>query len=223
MSITLIGIPLLVAALDWLAVLGNWRPLKYFTKPGVMIALLAWLWLSTGLRGTLLLFALGLIFSLLGDVFLMLPARFFLTGLVSFLIAQLVYITAFNHRSEIPIVPALLLTPVVLSSSAFFCSQFNKAIIQSGKAWLRIPLSVYFIILSLMVVSALLTLFRPEWLTTAAFLAAGGGLLFFVSDNLLAWNRFVSPVWKGQVWVRITYHLGQTALIAGAALNYYPG
>ena len=39
--------------------------------------------------------ALGLIFSLAGDIFLMLPGDYFLHGLVSFLIAHLWYWTAF--------------------------------------------------------------------------------------------------------------------------------
>ena len=38
----------------------------------------------------------GLVFSLAGDVFLMLPSDQFMAGLVSFLIAHLFYIAAFT-------------------------------------------------------------------------------------------------------------------------------
>jgi len=39
-----------------------------------------------------------------------------------------------------------------------------------------------------------------------------GGLLFLVSDGLLAYNRFARRIKFGQLWVRITYHLGQFGL-----------
>ena len=40
--------------------------------------------------------AAGLIISLVGDVFLMLPGDYFIPGLVSFLVAHLVYVAAFS-------------------------------------------------------------------------------------------------------------------------------
>jgi len=54
--------------------------------------------------------------------------------------------------------------------------------------------AVYAAVISLMLVSALATLFQPGWPTSEAAFVAIGATLFFCSDALLAWNRFVAPV-----------------------------
>ena len=72
---------------------------------------------------------------------------------------------------------------------------------------------------SLTLFSALMTLFRADWLPNSAYLASVGAILLVVSDMLLAWNKFVNPVRssRGRLVLMITYHLGQLALISGAA------
>jgi hypothetical protein len=55
-----------------------------------------------------------------------------------------------------------------------------------------------------MLLSALITLARPEWDTTAAILASVLGRLVLLSDTMLAWNRFVTLL--GIPKVIITYH-----------------
>lgn len=44
-------------------------------------------------------------------------------------------------------------------------------------------------------------------------LAAVGALLFFASDSILAWRRFVTPLRWGGVAVMGTYHLAQACLL----------
>ncbi len=92
------GLILISAILDWLAVGFGWNKAKYITKPLVMILLITWMTIQGGWHFPVLWFTLGAIFSLLGDVFLMLPGNFFLAGLVSFLLAHLLYITGFLYR-----------------------------------------------------------------------------------------------------------------------------
>jgi uncharacterized membrane protein YhhN len=72
MSSTLLLLTILMALLDWYAVVRENKSLEYIAKPGVMVALLAWLWTQTGFQGPVFWFALGLFFSLWGDIFLML-------------------------------------------------------------------------------------------------------------------------------------------------------
>jgi uncharacterized membrane protein YhhN len=79
---------------------------------------------------------------------------------------------------------------------------------------------IYSIALSMMFFSAALTLAEPEWSALAAVPAAVGGLLFFSSDSLLSYNRYVRPVPHGQFLVRILYHLGQIALTAGVLIHF---
>jgi len=87
MNIFISGIALVSAVIDWVAVANKWKKLEYFAKPGVILALISWLIVNGGYRGQLLFFLIGLIFSLAGDIFLMLPNEHFLAGLISFLLA----------------------------------------------------------------------------------------------------------------------------------------
>jgi len=82
------------------------------------------------------------------------------------------------------------------------------------------PVMLYGMIITLMLLSAMLTLFREEWKVLPALLAAVGAALFYLSDSFLAWDRFVSPVRNGRILNMITYHLGQIALIVGVALQF---
>jgi uncharacterized membrane protein YhhN len=70
-------------------------------------------------------------------------------------------------------------------------------------ASLRLPVVVYMFVILLMVASAT---------ASGSALAAAGALLFFSSDTVIAWNRFVRPFAWAQPVIMVTYHLGQLAL-----------
>ena len=44
-----------------------------------------------------------------------------------------------------------------------------------------------------------------------------GALLFYASDGILGWNRFVQPLPHGRLAVMTTYHLGQIGLVLALA------
>jgi len=71
-----------------------------------------------------------------------------------------------------------------------------------------------------MLFSALSTLIRDDWRILAAVSASSGALLFFISDTVLALNKFVAPIPNGRVIVMITYHLGQILIAMGAMLRF---
>jgi hypothetical protein len=48
--------------------------------------------------------------------------------------------------------------------------------------------------------------------TTSAWAIAGAGL-FYVSDALIGWTKFVKPYAWGSVAIMVTYHLAQTGLV----------
>ncbi len=85
----------------------------------------------------------------------------------------------------------------------------------SGQSALRFPVILYGSALSLMLLSALFTLSNTAWDALASVLVALGASLFFFSDNLLAWNKFVSPISRCRLKNIIPYELGQFLLIAG--------
>jgi len=94
--------------------------------------------------------------------------------------------------------------------------------IKSSPAFRRMagPLALYSLVISLMVFSALTTLFRSDWRPDAAGLMVSGAMLFLFSDILLAVDRFVQPIPPARLWKRVAYQLGQLALTAGALLHF---
>lgn len=222
MNLPLLLFGLLVAALDWLALARRIKWLEYLAKPGTMLVLIGWLWLATGFQGAMLWFALGLLFSLAGDIFLMLPKEQFIAGLVAFLLAHIAYVVGFNLIPPPLNLASLMVLLVVALPAVQIFRRIRFGLQQRGREKLQLPVLVYSLVISLMLISALLTLVQPDelWLPGAALLAAAGALLFFLSDTLLAWNKFVAALPGGRALVHMTYHLGQYALILGVALNF---
>jgi uncharacterized membrane protein YhhN len=208
------------AAANWLAVFKQVRWLELVAKPAVIVLLLAWLASLTGLQGPLSFFALGLLFSLGGDVFLMLSPGLFIPGLLSFLAAHLFYIIGllsqgFHFEWQAAAFAAFLLVIVIT-----YYRVLSRALVFNWLIVLKAPLLIYMIVISLMLLSALQTLSHPQWDLLPALLTAAGALLFFISDGILAWNRFIKPVSNGKLLTRVTYHLGQIFLIFGAVLQF---
>ncbi|MHB8807909.1 MAG: lysoplasmalogenase [Anaerolineaceae bacterium] len=210
-----------IAVLDWYAIWTENEKLNWFTKPATMVALLLWLGWSGGFTGKLLWFGLALLFGLLGDIFLLLPRRFFIAGLVAFLIGHLAYVAGlwFNPvQLRLPHFIAMVLIGIVLALVAPIILKGMRGKDYAKK--LRIPVLIYMCIISLMVFFATSTLFRMDWGPAAAGLAVSGAMLFFCSDIMLAYREFVGAFPKARFWVRVTYHLAQIALISAAVLNF---
>ncbi len=209
------------AVLEALAVWKGWLKLELVAKPAVMLCLFAWLALTAGLHGALLWFGLGVLFSLAGDVALIFSDRFFLVGLVAFLFAQIAYVMGFN--TPLPKTSAIwsLGMAVVLGVGAVRVIRPIVAGVRAqGQPRLVAPVVVYSVVITLMLLSALLTLFRPEWRSTPALLVSVGAFLFYLSDIVLAWNRFVAPIRRGRVLNIGLYHLGQIAIVAGVISQF---
>ena len=219
MSYALLAVAIACAALDWIAAEKRWRRIEYATKPLVMLLLLAWLWQAGGMRGWMVWFVAGMIFSLAGDILLMLPRDLFIGGLAAFLVAQVAYIAGFN--SSVPLVtPGGVAVAVVLGIVVWrIYARIAGALKEKNATALAAPLLAYTIVLGLMVLSAMLTFFRPEWARMHALLVSCGGALFLASDGMLAWNRFVAPVPHARLLIMATYHLAQFGIVIGAALH----
>jgi uncharacterized membrane protein YhhN len=188
------------------AALGRQARRVYVFKPLATALLLACalaLQPFAGVRYQLLV-AVGLIASLAGDVFLMLPRDRFLAGMVSFLLAHLVYIAAFAGRSTLHVDwPS---TFILLAFGVSFV-----ALLWSGLGAFRIPVLVYVAVILLMAAVAV-----AQWRTLGGIgpaLAAIGALTFVASDAALAWDRFRRPLPAAPAIVLGAYYAAQ-ALIA---------
>jgi uncharacterized membrane protein YhhN len=141
----------------------------------------------------------GLVFSLAGDVFLMLPSDRFVAGLVAFLIAHLFYIAAFV--SEISALMWWPLIPLVIYGIVIY------VILSSSLGKMRLPVLIYIVAILIMTWLA-----WERWGQTGqsgALLAPVGAVLFVISDTVLAINRFRGPFKPSRALNLITYFAAQ--------------
>ncbi|HEX8921688.1 MAG TPA: lysoplasmalogenase [Pyrinomonadaceae bacterium] len=142
----------------------------------------------------------GLLLSLVGDCFLMLPADYFIQGLISFLVAHLFYIAAFMFESGRAsslwgAIPLLI----------YGCLMLRVLWPHLGK--MRLPVMLYMLVILLMGWTAL-----SRWVLTGqpgSLLATVGALLFIASDSLLALDKFKGRFRSAQFLILTTYFTAQ--------------
>ncbi len=215
------GAAFMLAIWNWITVARHWRRAEYISKPATTIAIvIVALLIMRGPHDARLaqFFLPGFVFSLAGDVFLMLPGtRFFMLGLISFLVAHVCYIIGLNP--SLPPLPALIPLVIIAAIGLLLVRGIASGLRRSGQKALLGPVAIYSGVLSLMLFSAWATLFRPEWTALRRALVIAGGSLFFASDSMLAWDKFVQLLPGGHTKVMVTYHLAQLALAASIALT----
>jgi len=212
---------LLFAVLEALALSKNWLRLEYIAKPAVMLILFFWLFTSVGLNGALLWFGLGILLSLLGDILLMISLnRFFLFGLIAFLLAHIAYIIGFNIPLPEFSAWGIVFAVMISLGGTRIIRRIVAALASNRQSAMRMPILVYSLVISLMLLSAMMKLSDLTWDANAAALVSVGALLFYISDIILAWNKFVAPIQQGRIYNIAAYHLGQIALIAGVIAQF---
>ena len=217
-ALPLVGIGL-VSLINWVSAWQLRMIPYYITKPIVMIGLILYLVLRVPVTPARLPFLFGLIFSLLGDIFLIPKGtRWFLVGMGAFSITQLMYIWGFN-LSMVKL-PVLIVGAVAFAGGVVLIhlvvnrfsqsSSINKAILPFIKGYGALVLA--------MTMSAILCLARPAWTDRAAVLAGIGGILFFLSDGMIGLDKLDRRLPKYRFWIIFTYHLAQF-LIVGAVIQ----
>ncbi len=212
---------LLFAGLEALAIWKGWQRVEYIAKPAVILCLIAGLSISTGLQGSAFWFGVGLLFSLLGDILLLFPSeKLFLAGLIAFLLAHICYLSGFRQQMLAPTAWTLVLVFVILLNAVRLLRRMVGSMRARGLNRLVYPVIVYGLVISLMLFAAMSTLSDHDWDAGAAFLVSVGAFLFWISDLMLAWNKFVSPLRIGQLLIVAAYHVGQISLIAGVIRQF---
>jgi uncharacterized membrane protein YhhN len=219
----LLFIAVLIAAVaDWVAVANGWKKIETIAKPITMVLLFGYLALAGGFGVTsLICFGLGIFFSLTGDVFLMLSDRWFIAGLVAFLLAHVAYIIGLNTPlGNISPLWAIGIGIILAITAARLLRRILAGVLEKGLPRLVVPVVAYGTVITLMLLSAFLTIYRIDWKTSASGLVSVGAILFYSSDIILAWNKFVKPIRNGRLMNMVAYHLGQIALIAGVVIQF---
>lgn len=180
----------------------NWVYLFKPTTTGLIILLALWGAITATAANPVAyawLIVAGLILGLAGDVFLMLPERYFLPGLASFLAGHWFYIAAF--MAGVGVLISWWLLPLLLVGGVIY------GLLHPHLDRMRLPVIFYIITILLMAGQAL-----GRWSlldTTGALLAAAGSFLFVISDAALALNRFRQPFRSAHLLVLSTYWAAQ--------------
>jgi uncharacterized membrane protein YhhN len=193
---------------NWFAVARSRKVLEYVCKPATLVALTfaaALLDPSVDAHTRRVWFVAALVFSLAGDVFLMLPTDLFVPGLAAFLVGHVCYLIGFWVHG--PSIAALVFAAIVtLAAVVPLARRILTAIAQRGEPQqLRIAVVAYMVVISAMLATAL---------ASGNAFAAVGAVLFVGSDSMIAWDRFVRRFAWAPIAIMVTYHLGQAGLVA---------
>lgn len=139
----------------------------------------------------------GLIFSLLGDLFLLYPNKYFNNGLYSFLMAHILYVFAFNQNvSEYCFGVAAVIVVFVLVVVKYLAPKLGA---------MKYPVILYIVVISAMLYSGLN--FDRQLLTITS--VSIGAILFTISDTVLAFNKFYKKFSFAEPIILSTYFVAQ--------------
>lgn len=147
----------------------------------------------------------ALIFSWIGDVILMFADKgelYFIFGLVSFLIAHILFIVLFiKQDSERKTYSKIVFGIGVLIVSLYLYGMLSILFPTLGD--LKIPVSVYAFTISLMLIMAIRG--ALTWRKPMNLLILNGAVAFVTSDSLLALNKFYNPLPNATFLIMVTY------------------
>ncbi|WP_373396628.1 lysoplasmalogenase [Algoriphagus halophilus] len=202
---------------DLFFILENKSDLRIFSKPLIILGLIIYFYLiSKPIARTLLSRTImgALIFSWIGDIFLLWP-ELFAFGLGSFLMAHICYIIGFKVAQKNPgeIGNVNFVKTFLFNLPFYILAAFVYYLIQPNLGVLKIPVIVYVIAIISMV-----TMARERYGKVHApsfWQVMIGATLFFISDGILAINRFYLEFPEAGILVMGTYAVGQLLIIMG--------
>ncbi len=188
----------------------------YALKPVATLLVIAAALLSFREAGMNLTYTIGVLVGLAlsfgGDIALMFQSnrKAFMIGLTLFLLAHVAYAVTFTlllgSMGAIVWLAALALAALGVGIYALF---------RSGLGTMKVPVIVYIVVISVMVNQAVATFNSRAFGAAQAWMIALGAALFYVSDVILAANRFWKPFQYNRISLAF-YYAGQF-LIALAA------
>jgi len=190
-----------VAISDVIGIISNITWLQIVSKPLIILTLIVLYYFSTEQRNNWYL--LALFFSFLGDVFLLDKNGYFLLGIGSFLITQILFIKLIIsqlrkvrvHHIIITLMPFVVYFTVLISTIKENLTEF------------LIPVVIYGITISFFGMVSLLNYFINKSKKSVVLLI--GAVLFIASDSMIALNKFHEPRIIYSVAIMITYIFAQ--------------
>ncbi|MBN1230988.1 MAG: hypothetical protein JXA19_03880 [Anaerolineales bacterium] len=225
----LLIIVFILSGLDWYALAKNKTRLGYFTKPGVIGALILWVAVRSGFPAIMnteirnVGWVLGaLVLAMTGDILLMLPTRRSRLGAVFFLLAHIAYLFSLGGVRVPPYAtaPAILLAIFALIPAVQLMILIIKRIGNEMPVYVVAMYSVYILLGFTTVFAAGRTFLIREWPATLSLLSSAGALSLGVSDIILTYRFYIEENKWIRLKSRILYHLGQIGLAIGITSFY---
>ena len=188
--------------------LSGLQPLYLAAKPLLMITLLLYFFsASKGYPRWRYYVMAALVFSWAGDVFLISP-KWFIAGLVSFLVAHVFYIIAYHATGA---AVGELRMPDILKFAVY--GVVLMWVIYPGLGDLLMPVLSYALVLLGMGVWAHKR--RGATSATSFKLVATGAILFALSDGLIAVNKFAFELPAERIFIMSIYMTAQYLIVQG--------
>lgn len=223
-----------IGVLEIYAEMSQNATLRFFTKPLLMIVLIAYYLKGAGSINTFhKLMVAAFVFSWVGDVALMfVPAsesdtllmgitknpNYFLVGLVGFLVTHILYTIAFSKVSEKK--PPILLSkfwvamPLALYMVVLLMLLVPGIMGNPQTKDFLVPVLVYSTAIAVMVVFAINRFGRVN--DSSFALVFAGALLFMFSDSIIAINKFLHPFSTAGIFIMVLYITAQYLIARGA-------
>jgi uncharacterized membrane protein YhhN len=155
---------------------------------------------------------IGLILGFLGDIYLMLEdQRWFLAGIVAFLLGHIAYVVAFNDVTSIADVHLVVVGVFVVIGAAVF------GFLRPRLGNFQIPVLAYMLVITVMVLAALGIYLESDRSATFRRLVAAGAICFYASDLGVALDRFMPSSFKHAYWSLPLYYAAQFILALSIA------
>ncbi len=211
---------IVVAIIHLVAILVSANFLIMISKPLLMPLLLIYFLNAVGFilnkpkNNLVLYFLMALIFSTVGDVFLMivtLKEQFFLLGLASFLIAHFFYIFGFmkiarnNSIKQFPHILPLSIGFLYFTFMLFILFPYLESS-------LRFPIILYALTIITMVLTS--TRLKDVFEVQNFKILLSGTILFVISDSAIAINKFYHEFPLASFFIMITYIFAQFFIIS---------
>lgn len=186
--------------------------LHYFTKPLIVGSLIAYFVPHSKHLGkstrNLTLFAL--VFSVIGDMFLMfteVSAHYFTSGLIAFLLAHVMYILVFlKKRNTKTKLFGIIIILAIYGGVLFY-------LLKDGLDNMLIPVLIYMLVILTMATTAF---WRKQKVPKQSFYLVFIGALFFIfSDSLIALDKFYMPIPLARTGIISTYAFAQILIVSG--------
>ena len=181
------------------------KALEIAMKPLIVFSLVLIYWQQSEKKERL--FLLALVFSWLGDTFLLDKNIGFIPGLGSFLIAHLMYVLLFAKKLRPLSKPHLAIGLLLYGLYAFGFVNF----IQAGLGDMLIPVCLYAAAIGLFGAVALMTFLKMK--NALGLLLWLGATLFIGSDSMIALNMFHKPEPYYPMAIMVTYALAQYLIL----------